>query len=117
MANKTCGDCLYHDKKQHKHCLYHDGLRINANSTPCSHFEEAEKLAQKTAEDVDHPNHYIHGGIETIDVIKAWMTKEQYIGFLLGNVIKYVSRWQDKGLKVDLEKARWYLDRAIKEEE
>ena len=34
-----------------------------------------------------------------------------------GNVIKYIIRYKDKGGVVDLEKARWYLDRLIDEEQ
>jgi hypothetical protein len=58
---------------------------------------------------VDHPLHYnSHGsGVECIDVVE-WM------GFSLGNAIKYIWRADHKGNAVeDLEKARWYLDREI----
>lgn len=63
-------------------------------------------------EQVDHPAHY--GGAddphEAIKVIEAWG-----LGFALGNCVKYISRAEHKGsLLVDLKKARWYLDRAIK---
>lgn len=61
--------------------------------------------------EVDHPSHY--GGAdyayETIKVIEAWG-----LGFNLGNAIKYISRAGAKGNRtVDLQKARWYLDREI----
>lgn len=61
---------------------------------------------------VHHPAHY--GGkadpYEAIKVIEAWE-----LGFHLGNTVKYISRAGKKGAKVeDLEKARWYLDRKIK---
>jgi hypothetical protein len=39
------------------------------------------------------------------------------IGYLEGNVIKYVSRWKDKGGIIDLKKARHYLDKLIELEE
>ena len=59
---------------------------------------------------VNHPPHY--GGdnpYETIKVIEAWE-----LGFHLGNVVKYVSRADKKGTRLeDLKKARWYLDREI----
>jgi len=63
---------------------------------------------------VHHPSHY--GGesnpYETIKVIQAWE-----LDFLLGNVVKYISRAGKKGnVLEDLQKARWYLDRAINEE-
>jgi len=35
------------------------------------------------------------------------------IGFCEGNVIKYVTRWRDKGGIADLEKARHYIDMLI----
>lgn len=63
---------------------------------------------------VNHPNHY--GGednpYEAIKVIEAWD-----LGFHLGNTVKYISRagkkHKDKELE-DLLKAKWYLDRKIK---
>lgn len=58
---------------------------------------------------VNHPAHYKVGGIETIDFIEA-----KKLGYNLGNVIKYVTRADHKGLrKQDLEKAMWYLKREI----
>jgi hypothetical protein len=43
----------------------------------------------------------------------AWMTEELFKGFLKGNVIKYLARCDDKGGKIDLEKAKHYLDKLI----
>lgn len=58
---------------------------------------------------VNHPSHYTAGGIETIDFIEA-----KQLPYNLGNVIKYVTRADHKGAKLqDLEKARWYLNREI----
>jgi hypothetical protein len=66
-------------------------------------------VAQHHTDMVNHPPHYKAGGIETIDFIEA---KE--LGYHLGNVIKYVSRADHKGNKLeDLKKAQWYLARAI----
>lgn len=42
-------------------------------------------------------DYYDAGGIGVIEYIKAKLTKEQYIGFLLGNILKYSSRLQHKG--------------------
>jgi hypothetical protein len=53
--------------------------------------------------------HYDHGGIETLDIIKAKLTPEQYKGFLLGNIIKYSCRANFKQQFVrDIEKAGFY---------
>lgn len=58
---------------------------------------------------VNSPPHYTTGGIETIDFIEA---KE--LDYHLGNVVKYITRSGHKGDKLkDLEKAQWYLNRAI----
>lgn len=35
------------------------------------------------------------------------------LGYFEGNVVKYVSRWRDKGGVADLQKARHYLDKLI----
>lgn len=62
---------------------------------------------------VDHPSHYNHGRFEVIDVIEDWS-----LGFCLGNAVKYIGRAGYKGDKIeDLQKAKWYIDRAIREEQ
>lgn len=81
----------------------------------CTKYEEGEKMS-KTNDAVNHPQHYCHGGIETIDIVKAKMSPERFRGFLQGNVIKYVTRAEFKGKQLeDLKKAAWYLDRLITE--
>lgn len=63
---------------------------------------------------INHPSHYTEGGIETIEILKAKLTPDQFYGFCVGNAIKYLTRAQHKSaLLPDLEKARWYLDRLI----
>lgn len=65
-----------------------------------------------THDPVNHPAHYKVGGIETADFILA-----KQLDYWLGNVVKYVSRAQHKGNYLqDLEKAQWYLSRAIEME-
>lgn len=59
---------------------------------------------------VKHPSHYCKNGLECIDVIKAELTPEQYKGYLYGNVLKYMWRWQDKNGLEDLKKAGQYLE-------
>ena len=61
---------------------------------------------------VNSPPHYKHGGIETIDFIKAKLTKEEYRGYLKGNVLKYASRAGHKGNAAeDAGKMAWYAQR------
>ena len=51
--------------------------------------------------------------IQPWEAMEAWMTEDQFRGFILGNVIKYMARFQEKGGKLDLEKAKHYLDKLI----
>lgn len=74
-------------------------------------FEESN--VEKSEKDSINPNHYIFGGIETIEYLDAKMTPEEYRGFLKGNVLKYVSRESEKNGLEDLKKAKWYLDKLI----
>jgi Protein of unknwon function (DUF3310) len=60
---------------------------------------------------VNSPEHYRVGGIETIDFIEAKGLDKDYY---LGNAIKYISRANHKGNRLeDLKKAQWYLNRAV----
>lgn len=66
-----------------------------------------EKIKQ--GDSVDHPSHY--GGdtvYETIKVLEAWLPREQFIGFLRGNIIKYQSRADKKDGIEAYNKATWY---------
>ena len=61
---------------------------------------------------VNHPPHYTLGGIETIEYIEAKLTRDEYIGYLKGNIIKYASRIGHKDNAVqDCGKAAWYANR------
>jgi len=62
-----------------------------------------------------NPLHYKSGDIECIDAIKASMTASEFFGYLRGNTLKYVWRYNQKGGLEDLKKAEWYLKRLILE--
>jgi len=74
--------------------------------------KEDERLnpkENKTMSQDKKSNYYDTGNIETIEIIKAKLTHEQYIGYLLGNVIKYACRLNFKGSKTrDVEKLANY---------
>ena len=56
-------------------------------------------------------SHYDAGGIETIEILRAKLTKEQYKGYLLGNIIKYSTRANFKDqFNRDIEKINVYSD-------
>jgi len=58
-------------------------------------------------------SHYRLTDIQPWHAMGAWMSKEQFQGFLRGNVIKYIARCDKKGGIEDLKKARHYLDKLI----
>lgn len=62
---------------------------------------------------VNHPNHYNSGSIECIDALRESLGKEQFEGFLRGNVMKYMWRFENKNGLEDLKKAQWYLEKLI----
>lgn len=75
-------------------------------------MQGADIVATHHTDMVNHPPHYKAGGIETIDFIEA-----KALGYHLGNVVKYITRADHKGNKLeDLKKAQWYLSRAIEKE-
>ena len=73
-------------------------------------MEAPERITVSATPDlVNNPAHYTTGGIETIDFIEA-----KKLNYNLGNVIKYLTRADYKGNKLeDLRKAQWYLTREI----
>jgi hypothetical protein len=77
-------------------------LLVETSNTPIT-------MTEPVADPVNHPAHYKVGGIETIDFIEA-----KSLGYNLGNVVKYITRSDHKGDKLqDLQKAAWYLNREI----
>ena len=77
-------------------------------------FVEGVMEARGRTSDPVNPSHYKQGGIECIEAIKA-ATGDGFVGYVWGNVLKYLWRWPKKGGVDDLKKARWYLDRLIQE--
>lgn len=62
-------------------------------------------------------DHYLRLAVQPWKAMEAWMTPDEFAGFLRGNIIKYIAR--DKhaaadrlGLE-DLLKASHYLDKLI----
>ena len=73
----------------------------------------APKARPPKTDNVNRPKHYCKGGLECIQVIKAQLTPEQNIGYLYGNVLKYMWRWPEKNGIEDLRKAKHYLEWLI----
>lgn len=74
----------------------------------------------KVKTDATNPSHYRVAGIpEAIEIMEHLMTKEQFEGFLWGNIIKYAYRYGRKGDKAEtVGKIAWYakkLEGTMKE--
>ena len=80
-------------------------------------LEEVEDILNEGEDMVNHPNHYMVGGIEALQVIEAKLggtPNEMYRGYLMGNVMKYLMRSPYKGKRVeDLKKAQFYLNELV----
>lgn len=65
--------------------------------------------------------HYRDLTVQPWDALESWLTPEQFTGFLLGNAMKYLARFNarapGKGGLPDLQKAVHYLQKAIEVEE
>lgn len=62
-------------------------------------------------------DHYLNMGIQPWDAMRAWLTTEQFTGYLLGSTITYLARFNakapGKGGLEDLQKAAHYLESLI----
>ena len=75
---------------------------------------EAARVEERDA--VNNPTHYTTGGIECIDAMQAMLSREEFIGYLRGNIFKYQWRYKHKNGVEDLRKADWYAQRLIEME-
>lgn len=117
-VRKSCFNC------KHFHegfCNYNKNGRAACLTTELECWELSDDAKADVLHDaapghdsVSHPSHYTSGGIECIDCIKAALG-ENFMGFLIGNVIMYTSCYKDNNGVEDLKQARLYLDLAIKE--
>lgn len=79
-------------------------------------FLNFTKEKETKIKDNINPQHYKNGtrGIETIDTIIELLGEEGFFNYCVGNIIKYVSRYEYKNGLEDLRKAKWYSEIIIK---
>ena len=68
------------------------------------------------ADEINSPVHYNTGSMETINLIREGMSNDEFLGYLKGNVLKYICRYRHKHKEnpvKDLMKARWYIEKLI----
>lgn len=95
---------------------------IDDRPTDSGYFTKLQELinahaavpAKKDINMVDHPPHYTQGSGECIEAIQSALSPEEYIGFLRGQVMKYVWHLNQKDEPLEnVKKARWYLNKLI----
>jgi hypothetical protein len=75
-------------------------------------MQAAHEEAEEIMDNVNRPTHYNTGNIECIEAIEESMSSVAFKGFLKGNCMKYLWRYDYKGKQVeDLQKAGWFLQK------
>jgi len=71
-------------------------------------------IPQVEVDNVNHPKHY-EGKIECINAMQEVLGKDGTISFCIGNAFKYIWRCRKKHETPieDLEKCRWYINKAL----
>ena len=92
-----------------------DSLTIEKKATGLDAWMRAahDEASEAWEEDVvNKPSHYNTGSIECIEAIEESMSSVAFKGYLKGNCLKYLWRYDYKGKQVeDLQKAGWYLQK------
>jgi hypothetical protein len=60
-----------------------------------------------------NPDHYKSKSKETIERLQDNLTAGEFKGYLKGNILKYLDRYEHKNGVEDLNKAQWYLNKLI----
>jgi hypothetical protein len=60
-----------------------------------------------------NPDHYKSKSKETIERLQDNLTQGEFKGYLKGNILKYLDRYEHKNGVEDLNKMQWYLNKLI----
>lgn len=89
-----------------------------ATNEPCHivRYRIVEDVKQASETQVGG-THYVSLSIQPWDAMQSWLTPEQFKGYLLGSVIKYLGRFNaeaaNKGGMVDVRKAIQFLNKLV----
>ena len=111
MKKTDMSDIVRWDKPRAVGDTWRGGLAAPAGYPPLSRTKDAVPSTplKPAPNDIQvGGDHYKTQGIQTWDYITA-----NKLDYFQGNIVKYVSRWKDKGGVEDLKKARHYLDKYI----
>ena len=87
--------------------MNHDAIKQYLDEMQQQHLLQVNAQIRANGQQVGG-SHYAVKTIQPWDYIIA-----NDLGYLEGNVVKYVSRWKDKGGIEDLKKAQHYLKKLI----
>lgn len=93
----------------------HQNMARLLNKKYIERNDQSNDVQQRKRNDtVNHPSHYNYGDIEVIDFIEQ-VTKHYNpnVAYHIGNAIKYLARSPHKNGKEDIQKAKWYIERAF----
>lgn len=78
-------------------------------------YQFAKKVGEGKVDMVNNPPHYTQGGMETIDIMEAKSTPEEFKGHLKLTAMKYLTRAGHKESELqDAKKTQWYVNRWVK---
>ena len=111
VAKEIVSECKKHYPNDCEDCRYGDsiGLCCFKQEPPTWDFGTANEATPPDM--VNKPAHYVKGGMECIDFIRAIVSDlTPYEAYCLGNVVKYLWRFKDKNGVIDLDKAVRYIE-------
>ena len=118
LLDKFSDACNFNRWSDDKLAIAYDHVCKNGKARlDGSHLKNEEfKIDDNGPDMVSHPKHYTRGGIECIDALKAATVGKCGIeAVCVANVIKYLWRYEEKNGIEDVRKAKWYIERLLKE--
>ena len=120
LLKKFSGDyyCDFYEWSDDKLAIAYDYVFKNSDTRLDGSYLKNEdvKTNDNNLDMVSHPKHYTQGGIECIDALKAATVGKRGIeAVCVANVIKYLWRYEEKNGIEDIRKAKWYIERLLRE--
>ena len=113
LLNKFSDVCNFNRWSDDKLTIAYDNVCKNSEARlDGSHLE----IDDDGHDMVSHPKHYTQGGIECIDALKAaTVGKRGMEAVCVAKIIKYLWRYEKKNGIEDVRKAKFYIERLLKE--
>lgn len=116
LEDDKCHYC-YYEKCDHGYCKNELNCKRASGSSDGFLFNSvlydiAEDETEKK-NDPTNPQHYKETSIECIEVMLIVFGKKAVVNFCMCNAFKYLWRYSSKNGLEDLQKAQWYINRAM----